>query len=472
MKSKNFFLYNCSFLLISSVVLLFGTQSAVAQTYPLTAIANCSTVQNIQLGNAPRKTVEFYQFGAVSYYEYINPSNSLRGCFMCYNPTDNLSPVKFDLPADIHVTDFMQIMSNDEIVFCGWKNDNVNGNTVRKGVIGWFEIMVGFSSIDLYYMVVDDVSYFEAVDTYYDSITGSIEIVAIAKEVQSSSQDGFFHIQQTRPMQQTSWSYNLYKTEKGQHFWNIVGTKDYEVFVGVGEKGLCLRREWYHTMTAPVELHNVYNYPVPDGEPSTKTKSTLLGNRLIRWQDDIVIGSPTFVSDYQYEARFRVINTTTMDMINSQKFNLSTKMDMYGLCYTMTSGMLPVLMSSDPNTLTNYSSVVLMKPYNTSIYTANYLYSSQYHFLSIDCLRQFFTNNYQFVLSAFGSSTITWFEADDASVSNTTCHSVGITRVMPIGNVTKVIKTDPLVDIGTTVTLYYDIISTDTENTAVDCIEP
>lgn len=470
MKSKSYFFYNCNYLfLISSILLLIGTQSAAAQPYPLTAIAECNIGHTINPGGSTQKTIELYQCGAVSYFEYYNMSNVSQGCFLCYSPiVDTFSAYRFDLPDDIHVTDFVQIMSNDQIAFCGWINVNHNDTIVRRGVVGWVDWFNSVTQTNMYYMIIDDVKYFETIDAYYVSDVGEVSIVAIAKEVQGTTRDGIFHTYKTSPLHQQTWSYNLYPVSFDEHFWNIVGTQDFEVFVGVDDKGLCLRREYYPSLQSPVELNNVYSYAVPDGEPSTKTKSTLLGNRIIRSQNDIVVGSPTFSSS-QIEARFRVINTTNMDMINSQKFYLPSKTDMFGMCFTTVNGMLSVLMASEPNILTSHPSVVLMRPYNTVIYTTDFLYNPQYYFRSIDRLRQFFTNVYQNVLGSFDNYTITWFEADSGVPVENQCYRVGNTRVLPMENVITTTYTDPLDDIGTNTTLFFRIIVRQQETVNVNC---
>lgn len=259
MKSNYFFLYNWNYILLVGFILFICKNTNTVAQLPLTSIAEYNVSQTMNINSSRYKTAELYQFGYITYYEYLNISNISQGCFLCYNPINHSNTgVRLDLPPNLYVTDFMQIMSNDQIVFCGWVNDDESGITIRKGVIGWVDCLSSVTQANLYYMIIEDVKYFEAIDAYYVTDLGLVSIVAIAKEVQGTNQDGILHTFYTSPLQQQTWSYNLYKVEAGEHFWNIVGTQDYEVFVGADNNGLCLRKENYLSLSNPVELNNVY----------------------------------------------------------------------------------------------------------------------------------------------------------------------------------------------------------------------
>lgn len=135
-----------------------------------------------------------------------------------------------------------------------------------------------------------------------------------------------------------------------------------------------------------------------------------------------------------------------MDMFNSQKFTAPEKTDTYGMAFLNNSDILASLVSSDPTTVspTNYSSVVLMKPFTTTSYLSNHLFDPSRHYLSIDNLNESQNSVDHMILHSIESNQINWLLKNSVLPLPVMCSSFATIRIDPIDNVNTMTYQDPL----------------------------
>lgn len=388
---------------------------------------------NLPISGTSTKTIGHYYSGALSYYEYLDQSNPniavLKGRFV-YNYTGT-NIYSFNMPDNIYVTDFMQCDNMPTIYFCGYKN-----TTQTVGIVGWIDIMNTYSNAEIYYIEVPEFSKMTKMAVYKTFF--SIEVVALGREQNSTNQNSIFYTDKIHDLIVGTCNYHYAPVRQNQFLYDIVKTKNYIVFAGydVNCNGICLRKEKYGNIVQQNLLENVYFYPMTDGEPSTSITTAYLDNDILRSDDSIVLSTPTFVEDFYTESRFRMFDISTMSMFNSQMFISPAKTDTYGMAFMKNNNKLAVLQSSEPKMPTTHSAVVLLKPFATTNYIADYVYKKEHAFNSIDNLNQALYLVDHFLLGGFYDSKIDWLLKDGNSLpSPNSCNSTSTTEVSIIDNI-------------------------------------
>ena len=348
-----------------------------------------SSLYNIPISfNYPSetKTISVFPDYVLSYYENYTieptpyPHSVVHGHFVFL---DYSYPIgyyyDFELPEEIHVTDFVQPSSSNFIVFCGYSIKPENQYSYR-GVIGWFDLTTGTSSLS--YIDVNEISKFKRVEAYVED--DEYHIVAIGVTVNVPI-NGIFHMKGPDYIQ-NNFSYDIYPVVSGNILWDIVVTRNYVTFVGYDHvlDGICLRRELRGSMDTPNELNNIYAFPFGDDTMTATVHAAYMGNRLNRTGDMVAICNPCVVIGGGTRCYSRFIDVSTLTMTNAQMFKLPDKVGLQEITYVNDPGLLCLLGTDHPYGGPLCSPVFLLEPAVTTSYNATFFYDTKYFHNHID----------------------------------------------------------------------------------------
>lgn len=428
-----------------SVALLFFILNAGSASCQLTSSLislkqSVSSLHDHYAGN--EHTIAVFPNGALSYYEYNDVYSTpalLKGNFV-YNY--NASTIKsFDLPTGVYATDFRQYTGSDLIVFCGFKRSlrgdkDDRDSYTETGIVGWFDIgtTILHNSIDVYMVEIPEICRFDKIESYFND--PNIGIAAIGRLQSDIHKYAIFNLDRVQFDTNATYNCNLYPVRYGESLNDIVRTHNYIVFVGqdANAGGLCIRREYFNQMGTPNELNNIYAFPFADDKYLQSVHATYLGNKEIRSDDNIAINTINLFSSNDVHSLYRFINVATLTMTGAQEFKMFDKIDSKGIAYSHNPKFLCTLLTNDPVTAGTYSSVVLINPFATTTYTANYIYNPNDGYSAIGCLNYDVVNGDHFLLGG----PILWYlkkTSHPTSAYPNDCNSTGHINVYTIQTV-------------------------------------
>ena len=362
-----------------------------AQLLPVTLNSLKQNAVGLNASSGNEHTIACYPDGALTYYEYVDFTNPmdpmLTGSFV-YNYQSTIVKA-FDLDDRYYVEDFRQLAGTDLVVFCGYKIEvyQIGGITSHDqfGMVGWFHLndVLTLNTVNVEYVKVDDVYNFLKIEPFYED--PHIHIAAIGQMHDNYYQYNIFHLEQVAFGNMT-FQCNLYPVRIGNLLKDIVRTKSYMVFCGydVGLGAVCMRREYYSSMSSPNELNNIYAYPYADEQGVHSLHAVYMGNKQLRSSDSIILS--TLNNNYPIvSSRHRSFDIQTMSMLNAQEFAMNGKIDVIGTAYMHSAGLLGALATANPVTGIVESPVVLLRPMATTPYAAD-LIRDNGNYNSIDCL--------------------------------------------------------------------------------------
>ena len=135
--------------------------------------------------------------------------------------------------------------------------------------------------------------------------------------------------------------------------------------------------------------------------PADDTYATYLGNTLNRQNNLIAVGGPFLnESNGTFDARYYTFDATTMTMTHAQKFKMYGKASTSGITYLSDYKKLAILHFQNPLNGTYATPVLLLDPFPTTAYTANFFIHPNCEFHCIDKLNYSINNVNHLLLGA------------------------------------------------------------------------
>lgn len=390
---------------------------------------------------------------ALKYYEYMDVSNPMdpipRGGFV-YN-SNATSINSFNLPDRVYVNDAKQVSNTSGVVFCGYRIKIIQlpGGGVTHthvGVIGWFHIN-NYPREDrvqfLHWWEIPEIYEFTKVEPYINNSNASEEtVVAIGQTTDDYHKHAIFYAEDYYNLVNTNLDYKIYKLQGGEYLTDIVRSERYLSFVGIDWRnaGVCIWKEKIADMGNPVQLDNRYTFAFPDDGNVHSEHATFVGNRMLRKKDTIAI-STTHYGQEEYSCRFRFFDVDQMVMTKVQEYKSVIKNDIMDMTYVSDDRLLCPLMMNHPESDDPYSTVVLIDPLQTTTYSANLIFDTEYYYPRIDCIDYQYSNCKHILLG--GGKT--WFLKKVSNpASSNGCNETGTIEVKVLTPIDKIQMTVPL----------------------------
>ena len=276
-----------------------------------------------------------------------------------------------------HVRD-MRIV-DDYVFVCGDAGDTNNPLTA-KSAIGWFNLNdFGTPNITFQYFEIPiRVHYLKKIAAY--RCGPGYTVLALGED--ANAKDYIFEIKDVTTL--SSYYYVNYREFTSSSFWDKEAADDIlvtgnEVFV-VGnlrtppsERQLCIWKADRTNVVGDPQFYTRYDYTAASSEVNANTYSTLIDEEYIATAY-VHASDQTGPSD-----RLRIINTNTMNMVNSQEIIRDNKWEPEEMVYVNNRKKLVLL--QEHNSIWNF---ILLEPMNNTAYVADYLYHPNAVYYSLD----------------------------------------------------------------------------------------
>ena len=269
---------------------------------------------------------------------------------------------------------------DDYVFFCGDAVDTTYPPT-STDVIGWFKLAdFSSSTINLNYFEIpqNTASYLKRIAAY-PSGQGGFTVLALGEDINFT--DYIFEIKNVTATTSLSVDYRQFSASS---YWvkeaaDDILVTDEDVFV-VGNNRttangfqLCIRRTDRNIGITSPQFNLRYDYIASGYEVNANTHSTLTEDNIIATS---YVHAPTSTS---FTTRLRLIDPTSMDMINSQEYLIDEKWEPEGIVYVDIPRKLVILQeNADQWFFTE------LDPFNNHQYMANIMYHQDQEFHSLD----------------------------------------------------------------------------------------
>ncbi|MBR0170586.1 MAG: hypothetical protein IJQ14_07070 [Bacteroidales bacterium] len=297
-------------------------------------------------------------------------------------PTPTLSMQYAELSAtwgstDIRFTDIRDMRIVDDYVFvCGDAYDT-NSPQTKINAIGWFDLN-DFASGNIVFNYIDIplVWYLKKIAAYQCGLDYTVLVIG----EDQSSYDYIFEIRNVT----TNTPAFYCRRFTSSSFWDKEAADDIlvtgrEVFV-VGnlrtppsDRQLCIRKADRTQVLSDPQFDIRYEYTAASDEVNANTYSTLIDEEFI---------ATTYVHHTNpdgFSTRLRIINTQTLDMVNSQEWTIDSKWEPEEMVYENAPKKLVLL-----HAFGNDWNFLVLDPMNTVSYVADYLFHPNAEFYSLD----------------------------------------------------------------------------------------
>lgn len=276
-----------------------------------------------------------------------------------------------------HVRD-MRIV-DDYVFVCGDAVDTNNPQT-EKSAIGWFNLNdFGTPNITFQYFEIPiRVHYLKKIAAY--RCGPGYTVLALGED--ANAKDYIFEIKDVTTI---LLPININVREfSSSSFWDKEAADDIlvtgnEVFV-VGnyrtppsDRQLCIWKADRTNVVGDPQFYTRYDYTAAAYEVNANTYSTLI-------DEEYIATAYVHPSDQTgFSTRLRIINTNTMNMVNSQEIIRDNKWEPEEMVYVNNSKKLVLL--QEHNSIWNFT---LLEPMNNTAYVADYLYHPNAVYYSLD----------------------------------------------------------------------------------------
>lgn len=367
----------------------------VAFLLPMVAKAQLGSLVEYPVGGDNGNIVRIWQgkekilsYGGIAINQHIAGTLCLSDYSQFFSTTPS-TPVLSIKSADLTAaawntvnpwfTTIQDICIVDDIAFvCGSAMDT-NFPQSHLNAIGWFDLN-GFSSgnIILHYIQLPFVWYWKKIVAY--PYNHGYTVLALGEG--NNNFDYIFEIQDVTALTMLTVQIGQYPANT---YWDkeaadgIIVTAD-EVFV-VGnlrippsDRQLCIRKGDRNGVLADPQFNQWrYDYPSSAYEVNANTYSTLIEDNIIATAYVHADNSTSFLT------RLRMINTSTMDMINSQEFMIDDKWEPEEIIYLNAPKKIVLLQEFYDNW-----NFVVLDPFYNSDYLADYMTYPDVKFHAMD----------------------------------------------------------------------------------------
>lgn len=268
---------------------------------------------------------------------------------------------------------------DDYVFFCGDAVDTTYPPT-STDVIGWFKLAdFSSSTINLNYFEIpqNTASYLKKIAAY-PSVQG-YTVLALGEDINFT--DYIFEIKNVTATTSLPVDYRQFSASS---YWvkeaaDDILVTDEDVFV-VGNNRttangfqLCIRRTDRNNGITSPQFNLRYDYIASGYEVNANTHSTLTEDNIIA---TTYVHAPTSTS---FTTRLRLIDPTSMDMINSQEYPIDEKWEPEGIVFVDDSKKLVILQEYREQWVFSE-----LDPFNNQQYTANQMFHRDHDFHSLD----------------------------------------------------------------------------------------
>lgn len=351
-KSLTFFLLMCLF-----ATFLSAQTSFYASDINVSG-GDAPIVRSWDNGNA---AITYYEVGLNRYIQYVDygSGNSYR------------------VKAPYHMKIFDMYIYDDYVYYCGYSVLDTGGT----GVIGYFNPSDFYTStqVKFHTLLVRPLSYVNKLVAQQSPSGTGVEIIAIGEHQWNDTiHEGsniiniphlIRHFVMCHDIMQTVVVYDTMVVPSEEHYFNVLLTNNFVVFVGIGDylsqKLICLRKR-DRTITTPPNwlLNYVYAFPTGIDEVYSALHSTAMTEDEIATAYMHIDPVTKNVSN-----RVRIIETAQMLSINSQEYLVPDKSEVRDIVFFMHDNSL-VCMQDFNTPLNNYNTnFVSLDPYAYNNYT-------------------------------------------------------------------------------------------------------
>lgn len=316
-------------------------------------------------------------------------TRSNYGDYYSHNLGGSLDLELTDSLDDFFINDMTIV--DDYAFFCGCRyvQDILHPDvrTAVEGMIGYFlvtDFFVG-NVLHIEYHCYTDIQRFDKLVAYQDNVTGLYKVVALG--IKSALIGGLNYtvnaIVEYDDFLGNVPSANPYfipsffpAAGPREEVHSILLTKDNVVLVGYdfANDWLCIRKAPRNNVLNSNSLDTLYYYNTWEREVVQLTQAEVLVD------DTIAVTYVYNPYDETFRERIRVIETSKMDMINSQEFTMYDKNEVIDLEYIPNVRQLVLLHPGIGYTYgCPYNHFILIEPFNYWPYSTNYLFHKQYN---------------------------------------------------------------------------------------------
>ena len=407
-----------------------------------------------------KAAITYYEIGLKKYIQYVDyqTGNSYRAA----------------APDSVQILDMY--IYNDMVYYCGFSVFDTGG----VGVVGYFKPVEFISSthVDYHTLTVSPLKHVKKLVVQENPTAGGIDVIAIGE---NKWYDTVFnaagHVIQLIPhldryflfcrdIMQTTVSYEYGEVPPDEHYYDVLLTDNYVVFVGaasyLSQYSSCIRATTRTNTSYPTwQLDKIYIYPTGGTEIYSATHSVATNKDSIASAYMHINPSTGAVSN-----RVRIFDIASMDMVYSQEYIVPDKSEVRDIVYIPQDNSLVCMQDFDtPLNLYN-SNFVYLNP------TATVNYNAYIEFIMGKFFKSITKKSHKHYLASNGP---VWFLKDKLSIGAYPypfCPQGEEIKCKVLKNIEKMLNTIPITPLPDSNIIIQDRKLIEPRNISVICNNP